>query len=88
MSQAELHDALKQLIVERLFLDRKGIAAGDLATDADLMEAYDIDSVELFEIVVALDEEYGVQVPEEEFSIELYRSVAKLAALVEQYGSA
>lgn len=86
MSQTERYDALCELIVERLFLDRRGLAATDIEPDADLMEKYGVDSVELFEIVVALDEEYGVQVPEEEFSIELYRSVAKLAELIDKYG--
>jgi acyl carrier protein len=88
MSQSDLHAAIKELIVERLFLDRKGLSPADLGDDTDLMDGYDIDSVMLFEIVVGLEEEYGVAVPEEEFSIELYRSVDSICKLVDQYGSA
>lgn len=81
----DLRHAIKEMIVERLFLDRKGIAPADLADDADLIEVHRIDSVELFEIVVGVEEEYGVALPEEEFSIDRYRSVAKIAELVEQH---
>ena len=57
-----LQSELKQMIVERLFLDRKGIQPEDIADDADLMDAFGIDSVELFEIVVGVEEDYGVAV--------------------------
>lgn len=79
---AELRGEIKQMIVDRLFLARKGITPADIADEADLMEHYGIDSVELFEIVVGVEEDYGVAVPEEEFSMELFRSVAKIADLV------
>jgi acyl carrier protein len=88
MADTDLRASLKQMIVERLFLDRKGIAPDDIADEADLMEAYGIDSVELFEIVVGLDEEYGVALPEDEFSIERFQSVERLVELVERYGQA
>lgn len=80
---AELRGEIKHMIVDRLFLARKGITPGDIADEADLMEDYGIDSVELFEIVVGVEEDYGVAVPEEQFSIELFRSVARIAELVE-----
>lgn len=77
---------IKQMIVERLFLDRKGIQPGDIGDDVDLMDAYGIDSVELFEIVVGVEEEYGVALDEESFSIEHFQSVNRIAALVEEQG--
>ncbi|HAZ64229.1 MAG TPA: hypothetical protein DCZ72_11560 [Armatimonadetes bacterium] len=86
MSQTDLARELAELIHERLFLHRKGLTVEDLKPEADLMDAFNIDSVELFEIVVALDEEYGVAVPEEEFSIELYRSINAIIELVDKYG--
>lgn len=83
---AALRDEIKAMIVERLFLDRKGLSPADLADDADLMDVHRIDSVELFEIVVGVEEQYGVALPEEEFSIDHYRSVNQIAALIEQHG--
>lgn len=82
---SDLKAELKQMIVERLFLDRKGIKPEDIADDADLMETFGIDSVELFEIVVGVEEDYEVALEEDEFSIELYQSVQSIAALIEQH---
>lgn len=80
-----LKSEIKQMIVERLFLDRKGVKPEDIADDADLMESFGIDSVELFEIVVGVEEEYDVALEEDEFSIEHYQSVDKIAALIETH---
>lgn len=86
MSNAELKAEIRTMIVERLFLDRKGIKPEDIADDADLMEAYGIDSVELFEIVVGVDEDYGVALDEDAFSIERFQTVDNIAALIEELG--
>lgn len=83
MSDTALRADIKQMIVDRLFLDRKGITADAIADDADLMEAYGIDSVELFEIVVGMDEEYNVVLPEDEFSIERFQTVDRLVELAQ-----
>lgn len=82
MSQ-DLKAEIKQMIVERLFLDRKGVKPEDIADDADLMENLGVDSVELFEIVVGVEEDYGVALDEDEFSIEFYQSVDRIAELIE-----
>ncbi|HIE52324.1 MAG TPA: acyl carrier protein [Armatimonadetes bacterium] len=71
---------LKRMIVERCFLD---LDPEDLEDDAPLMSTYGIDSVALFEIVVGLEEEYGVTVEEEEFSLDLFATVNAIADLVE-----
>lgn len=81
----DLRAELRQMIVDRLFLDRKGIKPADIADDANLMETYGIDSVELFEIVVGVEEDYEVALAEDEFSIELYQSVNSIAELIEQH---
>ncbi len=79
----DLKAEIKQMIVERLFLDRKGVKPEDIADDADLMENLGVDSVELFEIVVGVEEDYGVALDEDEFSIEFYQSVDRIAELIE-----
>ncbi|NUQ00758.1 MAG: acyl carrier protein [Armatimonadetes bacterium] len=78
-----LKSEIKQMIVERLFLDRKGVKPEDIKDDDDLMTAFGIDSVELFEIVVGVEEDYGVALDEDEFSIERYQSVNNIAELIE-----
>jgi len=82
--EAGLKQQLKKMIVERLFLklDPEGIL-----DDAPLMETYGIDSVNLFEIVVGLEDEFGISLEEEDFSIEAFATVSSIADLVERKGA-
>jgi len=82
MSDSELKTEVKKMIVERLFLDRKGVKPEGIGDDDDLMETLGVDSVELFEIVVGVEEDYGVALDEDEFSIERYQTVARIAELI------
>jgi len=77
----QLKQQLKEMIVERLFLDVEPAQIGD---DEDLMETYEIDSVNLFEIVVGLEESFGISVEDEDFSVDLFATVDSLAEFVEQ----
>jgi acyl carrier protein len=72
----DLIPEIKAMIVERLFLN---VSPEDIGDHEPLMETYHIDSVQLFEIVVGLEEEYGVVVEDEEFSLELFETVDKIA---------
>ena len=80
-SSEELKDQLKQMIVERLFLN---IAPEDMADDANLMETYGIDSVNLFEIVVGLEDEFGISLEDEDFSVETFATINSIAELVDR----
>jgi acyl carrier protein len=75
-SKEDLLPEIKEMIVERLFLN---VSPEDIGDTELIMEAYGIDSVQLFEIVVGLEEEYGVVVEDEEFSLELFETVDKIA---------
>jgi len=72
----QLKTELKEMIVERLFLN---VEPEDIGDRDLLMEKYDIDSVKLFEIVVGLEELYGVSVEDEEFDLELFATVDSMA---------
>jgi len=72
----ELIPPLKQLIVDKLFLK---VDPAEMDADKPLMDAYGVDSVSLFEIVVGLEEEYGIVLADDEFDIELFRSVRSIA---------
>jgi acyl carrier protein len=80
MSDQQLKQQIKEMIVERLFLDADPAEIGD---DEPLMESYDIDSVNLFEIVVGLEEQFGISFEDEDFSVELFATVDSLAEYVE-----
>ena len=80
MADQQLKQELKEMIVERLFLKCE---PGDIKDADDLMEVHNVDSVNVFEIVVGLEEVYGISFEDEEFDIEAFRTVDKIAELVE-----
>jgi acyl carrier protein len=77
----ELKTRIKNMIVERLFLP---IAPNSIADDAALMETYDIDSVALFELVVGLEDEFGIAMDDVDFKVDTFRSVDSIAAFVRE----
>jgi acyl carrier protein len=80
MSDApKLEDQLKQMIVELLFLK---IQPDEIGTDDDLMETIDLDSVRIFDIVVGLETEMDIEIDEDEFDIENFRTVKQIAEFV------
>lgn len=76
-----LKTQLKHLIVERLFLD---LAPEDIRDDAPLMDTYGIDSVALFEVIIGLEEVYGVTMEDAEFSLDLFENVNAMAEFVQR----
>ncbi len=79
--QAELRRKIKEMIVERLFLD---VSPDEIGDDDNLSERFGVDSVNLFEIVVGLEEVFGISLADEELSVEAFSTVAKIAAVVER----
>ena len=66
--------------MERLFLN---VRADEITDDAPLMETYDIDSVALFELVVGLEDEFGVIMEDADFQIDTFKNVNSIAAFVQ-----
>ncbi|HEX8237370.1 MAG TPA: acyl carrier protein [Abditibacteriaceae bacterium] len=81
MASSDLKLKIKKMIVERLFLD---VEAQDIGDDAPLMETYGIDSVALFELVVGLEDEFGVVMEDVDFQIDTFKSVNSIAAFVQE----
>ena len=81
MSDRQLKQQIKEMIVERLFLEADPDAIAD---DENLMENYEIDSVNLFEIVVGLEEQFDISFEDEDFSVDLFATVNSLADYVER----
>jgi acyl carrier protein len=74
-----LEDRLKKMIVERLFLK---IPPEQIESDKSLIEVYGVDSVSLLELVVGLEEEFGITVADEDFSVDHFQTVSALAEFV------
>lgn len=54
-------EKMKEMIAEQLNCD-----ASEITADTDLKEDLGADSLDLFELVMALEEEYDIEVPTEE----------------------
>lgn len=76
----DLKSQIKRMIVERLFLN---VNPEDIADDASLMETYGIDSVALFELVIGLEEDFGVAMEDVDFQIDTFKTVNSIAAFIE-----
>lgn len=76
---------IKEMTVERCFLI---IAPDEIADDADLMEEVGLDSIQILEVVVGLEETFGVSFEDADFDIENFRSVRAIADFVRERTSA
>ncbi|HZB03649.1 MAG TPA: acyl carrier protein [Actinomycetota bacterium] len=61
MTKQEIEDRVRKVLVEQLARDES-----DVTTEARFEEDLDADSLDLVEVVLALEEELGVNIPEEE----------------------
>jgi len=76
-----IEDTIKEMIVERLFLK---VEPDEIPNDANLMKTLDIDSVSVLEIVVGLEETYGITFEDEEFKIETFETVQTISDFVRE----
>jgi acyl carrier protein len=77
----ELMMAVKTLIIERLKLEE--IAVADIDTDAPLFgEGLGLDSIDALELVIGLEKEYGVSIPDAEVGREVFQSVRTIAQYI------
>ncbi len=79
MTEERIEDRVKRLIARRLFLK---VSPEAIEEDKSLMDVYGVDSVSLLELVVGTEEEFGISIPDEEFDLKHFQTVAALAAFV------
>ena len=79
----DLKRKLKELLIERLKFE--DMTPDDIADDEPLFAGgLGLDSIDALEIVVMLESEFGIKVKNEASARDHFRSVATLAAYVEQ----
>ena len=80
---AELKTQIKHLLVENLMLQSK---AEEIADDLPLFGpgSLGLDSVDALQIVVALDKNYGLKIPNPEAAKKVLQSVNTIVAALEQ----
>ena len=78
---------IKVLLVEEL--DLPGKAADDIDESAPLFgEGLGLDSLDALQIAMAIEERFGVRMPEGQAARPIFRSVATLAAFVAEKANA
>ena len=79
--QATIRGNLKRLIVESLNLE--GLTPDSIADDTPLFgQGLGLDSVDALELVVALEQEYGISIESHEVDKTVFTSVASLGEFV------
>jgi acyl carrier protein len=80
-ARGELHTRIKQVLVERLKLERAPESIGD---EEPLFgpEGLGLDSIDALELVLGIEQEFGVKIENEEVGTEALGSVARLAEFV------
>lgn len=61
MDRDELFEKIKVVIVDQL-----GVEEDDIADDASFVDDLGADSLDIVELVMALEEEFGVSIPDEQ----------------------
>ncbi len=77
MEKSEIHDKLTAVLVDEL-----GLEADKIKTDAKFEEDLEVDSLGVVELLMALEDNFGVQIPDEE--AEGIQTVGQAVDLVHQ----
>jgi len=81
VANERLEDRLKSMIVDRLMLKTR---PEDLGDEDDLIKKWGVESVQLMEIVIGLEEVFGIQLGDDEFSIKKFRTVKNIGEVVRE----
>jgi len=82
MANENLAPRVKELIVRRLKLD---IDPTSIENDAPLFgEGLGLDSIDALELVLGLEQEFGIKVEDEEVGVKAFASVNALVDFIEQ----
>jgi acyl carrier protein len=82
MTTDDLAPRVKELIVRRLKLE---IDPASIQDDAPLFgEGLELDSIDALELVLGLEQEFGIKVEDEEVGVKAFSSVNALVDFIEQ----
>ncbi len=81
MMNEELISSVKQLIIDSLRIE--GMTPDDIETDAPLFgEGLGLDSIDALQLVVAMEKDFGVIVPDAETGAVVFQSVRSMAGYI------
>jgi len=80
----ELICQVKKLIIDSLRIE--GMSSSDIETDAPLFgEGLGLDSIDALQLVVGMENAFGVVVPDAAVGAKVFRSVRSMADYIEQH---
>ncbi|MSM41004.1 MAG: acyl carrier protein [Geobacter sp.] len=80
----ELIEQVKQLIIDALRIE--GMAPAEIETDAPLFgDGLGLDSIDALQLVVAMEKQYGVVVPDAATGTKVFQSVRTMAAYIAEH---
>lgn len=68
--------------VKKVIVDQLGVEEEEIKIESKLVEDLGVDSLEIFEIVMSLEEEFKIQIPNED--IEDIKTVGEVVAYIEK----
>jgi acyl carrier protein len=74
-----MEDQLKEMVVKRLFMK---VDPTDIDENKSLIDEYDVDSVSLLELVVGIEELFGVRIEDQDFRIEHFETITALTSFI------
>jgi acyl carrier protein len=80
----ELIEPVKQLIIDALRIE--GMTPAEIDTDAPLFgDGLGLDSIDALQLVVAMEKQYGVVVPDAVTGTKVFQSVRSMAAHIAEH---
>ncbi|MCQ2546622.1 MAG: acyl carrier protein [Clostridia bacterium] len=70
-------DKIKEMIVEQL-----GVSADEIQLDTNLMKDLEADSLDAVEIIMAIEDEYDIEIPDED--AEKFQTISDIVNYVEK----
>ncbi|MDO4869865.1 MAG: acyl carrier protein [Bacillota bacterium] len=67
--------------VKEFIIDQLGVPEGEILMETDLMKDLEADSLDAVEIIMALEDEYDIEIPDED--AERFRTVKDIVKFVE-----
>jgi len=80
LAQAEVYDRLKKIVVEQL-----GVDESDVKPEASFVDDLNADSLDLVELIMSLEEEFGMEISDEE--AEKIKTVGDAQEYIEEHTS-
>ena len=79
MADQSIEDRIKLVLSREAMVDRKPAEIPEMAR---LIDDLGLDSVRIVELIVGLEDEFGIVIADEDLSLELFENVTSLATFI------